>query len=209
MPALNLTDFTIRNIKPPEHGQVTYWDTSLPGFNVRVSQGGSLTYCLVYGSDRRRVSLGRVGVVALKDARKCAKDLLAEYQLSGHKTASPLFKDSRETYLKIGQWKPSTAAENRRLLERHFTDIEDKSLDTVTAADIMAVIDDLIDTPSEAAHAFTAIKSFIRWSAGRGYCADLLASLRKPKTAPPRARLLTDDEMTVVNRPGIAGGWLV
>ena len=114
MPALNLTDFTIRAIKPPDRGQVTYWDTNLPGFNVRISQGGAITFCLVFGTDRRRISLGRVGVVALKDARKRAKDILAEYQLSGHKTTTPFFKDARETYLKTGQWKPSTAADQKK-----------------------------------------------------------------------------------------------
>jgi integrase len=163
-----------------------------------VTANGAKSYVLTYGTQRKRITLGHVGIVPLKEARKRARDILAEHQLSGMKTATPLFREARDTYLHTGQWKPSTAKENRRLLERHFTDLENKSLDTLTTANIMVVIDGLIATPSERAHAFTAIKSFIRWSAGRGYSTDLLASLRKPKTAPPRARTLTDEEIRTV-----------
>ena len=57
-----LTDVAVRALKPPFEGQVTYFDKSLPGFGVRVSQGGTKTYTVVYGANRRRTSLGTLGL---------------------------------------------------------------------------------------------------------------------------------------------------
>ena len=37
---MNLTDVAIRNLKPPKTGQKAYYDDAIPGFSVRVSQGG-------------------------------------------------------------------------------------------------------------------------------------------------------------------------
>ena len=38
---MHLTDLTVRSLKPPERGQRDYADDALPGFAVRVSQGGT------------------------------------------------------------------------------------------------------------------------------------------------------------------------
>ena len=78
MPNVRLTDITIRAIKPPKEGQRTYLDSSLPGFGVRVSQGGTKTFVLVAGANRSRTTIGRVGVVTLSEARTEAKHLLAK-----------------------------------------------------------------------------------------------------------------------------------
>ncbi|WP_461459190.1 Arm DNA-binding domain-containing protein, partial [Parasphingorhabdus sp.] len=70
---MSLTDLQIRRLKVPEKGQKTYYDPGLPGFGVRVSQGGSKTFVVVYGKDRRRRSLGRYPELSLSDARILAK----------------------------------------------------------------------------------------------------------------------------------------
>jgi integrase len=198
MPIKNLTDVTVKSLPTPPKGHVFYIDEDLPGFAVRVTSNGAKSYVLTYGKDRKRITLGSVGIVPLRDARKRARDILADFQLNGSQKPSQTLREARETYLKTGQWKPSTALENRRLLERHLEPIEDTPLSSLTTADIMDIIDGLVDTPSERAHAFTAIKSFTRWSAARGYSVDLLASLRKPKTAPPRSRTLTSGEIATL-----------
>ncbi len=81
MPKTQLTDISIRALNPPEQGQVTYWDKSLVGFGVRVSQGGAKTFVLVYGANRRRTSIGRFPAINLSDARTEAKRLIAEHTL--------------------------------------------------------------------------------------------------------------------------------
>ena len=208
MPTINLTDISIRAIKPPENGQVTFWDTQIVGFNIRASQGGTLTYSLVYGANRKRVSLGRVGIVSLKDARKKARDILAEHQLNGHKVPSITFEDAREMFLKTGQWKPSTAKENRRLLGRHFEPILSRPINELRTSDIMEIIDQLLDTPSEAAHAFAVVKALTRWCAGRGYFPDLRQSIKKPGKSMASSRVLDDAELAaLLNVASTAGNY--
>ena len=59
MPNTRLTDVAIKSLKPPLEGQITYWDETLPSFGVRVSQGGTKSFVLVYGEARTRKTLGR------------------------------------------------------------------------------------------------------------------------------------------------------
>jgi hypothetical protein len=69
MPAVRLTDVSIRALKVPPSGQVTYWDR---GLGLRVSQGGSKTFVVLAGPGRRR-ALGRYPQLSLADARQKAK----------------------------------------------------------------------------------------------------------------------------------------
>jgi mRNA-degrading endonuclease toxin of MazEF toxin-antitoxin module len=78
MPNARLTDVAVKSLKPPPEGQVTYWDETLPSFGVRVSQGGTKSFVLVYGEARTRQTLGRYPIISLADARTEAKRILAE-----------------------------------------------------------------------------------------------------------------------------------
>ena len=80
MPNATLTDITIRKLQPPEKGQVTVWD-SLPGFGIRVSQGGTKSFIVLLGSGNRH-TIGRFPTISLSDARDEAKRLLAERTLA-------------------------------------------------------------------------------------------------------------------------------
>jgi hypothetical protein len=77
---MHLTDITIKALKPPPSGQVTYTDDSLPGFGVRVSQGGVKSFVVVYGRSRRRVTIGRYPTISLQKARTTARAMLAEHR---------------------------------------------------------------------------------------------------------------------------------
>ena len=77
----HLTDLTVRHLKPVPGKRVTYLDKAIKGFGVRITENGIKTFVLTYGRDRKRVKLGDVGILALKDARDKAKDILAKRQL--------------------------------------------------------------------------------------------------------------------------------
>jgi Arm DNA-binding domain len=77
----NLTDITVSNLRPPDMGQKLYADGVVKGLYVRVSQGGSKSFVLVEGKERRFRTLGRHGVVSLAEARTAAKRILAERTL--------------------------------------------------------------------------------------------------------------------------------
>ena len=63
-----LTDVLVRNLEAPERGQRTVRDTVLQGFGVRVSQGGTKTFIVVYGRMRKQVTVGRYPLLTLGEA---------------------------------------------------------------------------------------------------------------------------------------------
>src|SRR5262245_3078183 len=79
MPRTKLNDAIVKALLPPATGQVTHWDTGLPGFGVRVAPGGAKTWIIQYrhAGRVRRFKLGRYPILSLADARDAARDKLA------------------------------------------------------------------------------------------------------------------------------------
>ena len=76
---LHLTDLGLRKLSQPESGQVTFWDSSTPGFGVRGS-AKSKSYVVMFGPKRQLKTLGRYPGLALADARKQAKRSLSTFE---------------------------------------------------------------------------------------------------------------------------------
>jgi hypothetical protein len=76
MPHLRLTELSVRALKPTETYK-TYWDTSTPGFGVRVGRRAK-TWTIMRGLTRERVTIGRYPDLSLSDARLEAKKLLLQ-----------------------------------------------------------------------------------------------------------------------------------
>jgi hypothetical protein len=91
---MRITDLSIKALKPPVKGEKIHYDETLPGFGVRVSEGGTKSFILTHGKLRRRETIGRVGILTLKTARQAAKERLAEYVLGKHTQASPTWNGS-------------------------------------------------------------------------------------------------------------------
>jgi integrase len=77
MPAINLTAAFVEKVKP-EPTRKDYFDDSLPGFSLRVSENGIKTWCVSYrfAGKWTRYTFGTFPILSLKDARKKAKDAL-------------------------------------------------------------------------------------------------------------------------------------
>ncbi len=76
MPRRALTERALKEIHPKPGRTFVVWDTDLTGFGVRVSAGGTKTFVYVYrtpGGRQRWKTFGRVGNVALEQARRLAK----------------------------------------------------------------------------------------------------------------------------------------
>lgn len=201
---MRLTDISIKALQPPLKGQVTYTDDTVPGFGVRVSQGGVKSFVVVYGRSRRRATLGRYPTISLQDARRAAKELLAERTL-GKKDTPPIdFEEALTLFLSThfpdNYPKPRTKAETKRLLEKHFlAPLRHEKLADIQTQEVSRVVDRLQDTPSEARHAFAAIRQFFNWASGRGYVLrSPCEGLRAPGHAVSRDRVLTNAELKFV-----------
>ena len=200
---MNLTDLLIKKLALPEGStrQKTFFDGSLKGFGLRVSVGGTKSFIVMYGKRRKLKTLGRYPETTLAKARVLARQVLGEVsgvEESEVVKAAPLsFADARDRFIEDSQHhtKPSTLNEYRRHLTKHFPFT--KMLADISRSDIMEAFISLKSRPSEAQHAFIAMRTMMNWTVRRGFLdASPVPSLRFKTSS--RARILTDDELKVV-----------
>jgi len=198
---MRLTDLQIGKLRSPETGQKTYFDDALPGFGVRVSQGGSKSFVVMYGKSRKLKTLGRYPNITLKDARVVAKRLQSDLSLQTPATDQDIlpidYNQARERFLieTTGRTKSSTAKAYRWLLERHFQ--LDKKLLEVSRNDLMSVLEALVQTPSERQHAYVAIRTMMNWCVRHGYLEHSPVPVLK-FASNARERVLSDLELRAV-----------
>lgn len=201
---MHLTDISIKALKPPPNGQITYSDDTLPGFGVRVSQGGVKSFVVVMGRSRRRTTLGRYPTVTLQKARAKAKELLAERTLGKREMPTVRFEEALTLFLSTHfpehYLKARTKQETTRLLNRHFLPpLRYEKLEDIQAHHVSKIIDGMQGSPSLARHAFAAIRQFFNWATRREYIErSPCERLRPPAPSAPRDRVLTEDELQSV-----------
>lgn len=202
MPRAHLTEITIRNLPIPEHGQQDHWDTSLPSFGIRCSQGGSRTFILL--KNKRRIVIGRYPIISLQQARAEARRRLAEFTLGHVQPSSMPFDEAVELYLStnFADAKKTTAYEARRLLKVVFLPVfRKRSIETIMTQEIVAVIDPILKSgrPSAARHAYAQIRAFFGWALTRRYIhATPLQWLKAPAKATKRDRVLSELELAKI-----------
>lgn len=198
----NLTELLIRNLKAPERGQKTFWD-ELPGFGVRISQGGTKTFVLLHGRDRQLTSVGRVGIISLAEARAKAKHILAEKTLGQTKPKTIKFEEALAAYetQKLPRLKPRTQRDYKRILHLHYLPkLRHDRLHEIAPDRIYQITDKLAKTPSEQTHALAVGRMFFRWAVRRRYISNSpLEGVELPRL-PPRTRVLNDEELVTVYR---------
>ena len=201
----NLTDIAIRSFAIPAKGQKDYFDDALPGFGIRVSQGGTQSFFLFTGkaSNRRRHAIGRFGIVTLAQARAEAKRLLAEQTLGQGKPKTITFSAALEIFeaQQYPQLKPRTVHDYMAIFRRHFSKkLGDLRLADISFEDVTAITDKLVKTRSEQRHAPVVGNTFFRWCVRRRFIKHSPldgVDIPKPKK---RKRVLSDDELVKVYR---------
>lgn len=171
---MRLTELVVRNLKPPEKGQKTYWER---GFGVRVSQGGTKTFLVKH--EDRWVSLGRYPSISLKTARDEAQRIkLGIAPIIRLET----LREAREAYLEECEAKnrPATVKQYRFFLNK----VRRKKLADVRRTDI--------DLASP--HAVMIWRVFFNWCI-RNELADKNPFAFQKVSWPSRSRVLTDEEL--------------
>lgn len=202
LPNVKLTEVSVRHLEPPKTGQVTYWDTTLPSFGLRLNAGGTKTWTIMRGLDRRRISIGRYPLVGIAVAREQAKKLLAEVVLSRN-VAPPITLDElTEQFLKASKLrnKPRTTVDYQRLLTRHLLPtLARRKVGDLHAREITAIIERMSDTPSEANHALTAIKALLNFAVRRHHITHSPChAMPLPSRRNSRERVLDNEELAKV-----------
>jgi integrase len=176
---VRLTDLAIKTLPVPEKGQKTYWED---GFGVRVSQGGSKSFVMMKGKDRKLHTIGRYPAMSLKTARQEALRLKV---VDTPKQLLQSFAAAREAYLSECDKKnrPATVHVYRNYLNK----VDKTHLTDITKADVD------MDSP----HAVTTWKVFFNWCI-RNELVEKNPFAHTPVSYGQRSRVLSDDEVAIV-----------
>jgi integrase len=165
MPTLRtqLSDATLRALKPPSKGRIELQDTLVPQLWARLTSAGTLTFSIITRTrDGRQVrpTLGQWPTLSLAQARKDARDTLAAIRAGADPTAereaarkAHATAEAQPTVAqrltewqdaKAGEWKPGYACEVRRMADRIIGPVlGDRALADVTRADWMQLVSDV------------------------------------------------------------------
>jgi len=206
---MRLTDIGVRKLAAPARGQAKHFDDTLVGFGVRVSQGGTKSFILVHGPARQLVTLGRVGVITLAQAREKARHILAEKTLGKIDAPTVALGAARELFFAAyeNRVRPRTLSEYRRLF-KHLTMFEKRPVGGIAPHEMAAAIDRLQNTPIEQNHAFATARTFFRFCVRRGLLVrSPLEGMPLPSRVIARDRVLSDDELKAVFAAAVGIGY--
>ncbi|MDJ0613255.1 MAG: integrase arm-type DNA-binding domain-containing protein [Rhizobiaceae bacterium] len=158
-----LTDLAIQKLPAPQSGQKVYYEPS--GLGIRVSQGGTKSFVVQLGSQRRRKTLGRYPQLSLKAARAKAMMFInhADRYAVSYKSEmliEEFLEDVRN------RRKPRTYNDYKRMLEKHFPKMDIQSIDRATLRNIMKGYS---HRPGELFHITAVFKTFLNWCVQQDY----------------------------------------
>ncbi len=131
-----ITEQTIKKLKAPEEGNRIEWDGQVPGFGVRITAAGVISFFLDYRNSKgkqRRYTVGRYGpapgltaeaarreALALQQKIRAGTDPLEEkHRHSTEPTLDDLAKDYLERYAEAHK-RPSSVRDDRRMLSKNI-----------------------------------------------------------------------------------------
>jgi integrase len=198
-----------------------YFDRDLPGFGLRLRDGGNgvrKSWIVQYrrAGGTRRMLLGSAGVLSIEQARKRAKDILAKVQLGEDPQADKAEQRARETFsmralgndylqAKKPNLRPRSFVESERYLcgPLYFKPLQNMPVEQITrkdvAARVLAISRD--SGPTTASSARAALSAMFKWGMQMGLCeSNPVVGTPDPKKPRPRDRVLSDDELALVWR---------
>jgi integrase len=188
----SLTDITVSNLRPPDSGQKLYADGVVKGLYVRVSQGGSKSFVLVEGKQRRFRTLGRYGIVSLADARTAAKRILAERTLGRILPPSVPLAIARTEYLAQIDIRKGT----RDYYVRHLNRLNANKLSDITPRDIHDILKAL--PQSSRNQCLASFRAFFKWCLRAHYIDKSPTELMQLSEPKARSRVLSVQEIKSV-----------
>jgi integrase len=212
MPSQLLTARWVQGVAAPEHGQVEYFDSKIPGFALRVTSAGVKSWTLVYRYQGRvrRWTLGRYPDLSLADARDKAADArrdiahggdpAGEKQLRRHApTVADIVQQYLTLYAKVHKrsWRQDTRIFQAEVLPHWGT----RPASSITRREVLLLLDTIMErqAPVMANRLLAVIRKMYNWAISR----DLVEHnpclmVPAPGKEQARDRVLTLDEVRQV-----------
>ncbi len=198
---LHFSDLAVSRLK--ETGE--YFDTTTPAFGLRVGKHRK-TWFVIRGKKRIKSKVGFYPQMALADARKGAKTLLAEDTTD---TAPKRFEDAYEGLkAHIADLKPRTQRDYKRILDKYYLPpFKSKKLADITYEMIERELKAL--PKYEKAHALAVGRTFFRWCVRppRRYIPHSPLEGVQVIGGRKRKRVLTPEELRIVWNAAKAQGY--
>jgi integrase len=216
MPRIRLTKSAIDSL-PTAISDVVYWDTSCPGFGVKVTPKGRKVFVVLYrtggaGSKLCKYTIGPYGRVTFHQARVAAqkvftaklegRDPAAEKRETKRRVVADRVEDLLETFITQRLSHNRSGGEISRLLRRDVgRPWAGRSIHAISKRDVVEVISAIEQrgAPVAANKALKSLKTFLRWCVGRAILDQSPAEgVPLPAREVARDRVLDDKQLAQV-----------
>lgn len=217
MSSISLTQRAVETLKAPPRGRIEYFDRTLPGFGLRISDAGRKTWFVMYRVRGRKVreTIGTVATIPnVGDARQRARESIELAQRGVHPAEAREEAEAAEavrsiTFATVADRylaeyvernnRPSTIRETRRILNR---DVKPKwgerPIRDISRQDVNDLLDVIADRGAllQANRTLAHLKTLFSWALDRELAeVDPTARVRKRVKEVPRDRALSPDEI--------------
>jgi integrase len=190
------------------------WDDDLPGFGLRIREGGSRNYVIQYkiGAQNRRMTLGSIKTLTLEQARKTAKKHLGNVangedpqgeKLAVRATATETFGAVAGRFLEYQtkRLRLSTYNATKLYLMDRCKRLHGLKIEAVTRREISSVLGTIAshNGPVAADRARSALSALFSWAVGAGLVeSNPVIGANKHSGMTSRDRVLKDEELAAV-----------
>lgn len=211
MAKARLTELGISKLTPPASGRIEIFDSTLPGFGVRVTSSGARSFFVMtrVRGELKRVTLGKPPTLKLADARTLARDAMAmarrgedpgAARRAARRPAERPVERAIEDYIARAQKGRARRSwrEVERALTRELAPWRGRPIESITRADVMDLLDAIVDrgSPAMANLLLRHLKHFLGWCVERGLIdASPAMGIRAPAEMRSRDRVLTEAEL--------------
>jgi integrase len=211
---MKFTQASVASFEPPtgkpDHME---WDDAIPGFGIRVQNGGSKTYVAQYkiGTRQRRISLGKVDKVSLTHAQREAKSIFesvakkidpATERAKAVAEAGQTFDPIIDRYLeKVKDERASSYYDaNKMYLQRHFKALHKMPLASIDRATVGRELHAITKAkgPTAANRARAALSAFFNWAIREGLAETNPVDNTNKNKENSRERVLTAKELKAI-----------
>ena len=214
-----LTDRSIAAFKPEPGKRRHVFDSIIPGMCVRITERGIKSFVVVtrlYGK-QRWITLGRVGVLSLADARTEAGKAVIKAQAGEDPRPRPVVANNFGSIVdnfieRYARKKQRSWPETQRIFDRYvLPEWRDRPITSIIRRDVTALMDGIEDNngPVMADRTLAAIRKLFRWHSARDddFISPIVPGMaRTAQKERARKRVLTDDEIRalwpILDQPG-------
>jgi integrase len=226
---VNLTQAKIQGLElPAGKTEAIFFDDDLPGFGLRLRDGGSKNWIVQYalGAKQRRMTIGSIKVLDPSQARATARDLLARVRLGQDPAAERREARAKASDAPLGAivdrflvWKesrlrPSSYGATRRYLKEIWKPLRALHLTNISRADVAARLGAVAEEhgPIAADRARAALSAFFTWAIREGLCeVNPVIGTNKAAELKSREHVLSDEDLKAIWQalPESDYGWIV